>query len=122
MKTKIFIIPVLLVLLISSYFVLNSYSTLKSEPMPSPYFNVRVFQYGGTIPQNNAEVVYKQGGSTVYTSTTDNTGWVYTALASGTYDVYVYYPARPNDQQSGSLLNHYHDGDENVSISLGPVY
>jgi len=122
MKTKIFTIPALLVLLISSYFIINSYSTLKSEPMPAPYFNVRVLQYGGTISQNNAEVVYKQGGSTVYTGTTDNNGWVYTTLASGTYDVYVYYPARPNDQQSGSLLNHYHDGDENVSITLGPVY
>lgn len=122
MKTKIFIIPVLLVLLISSYFVLNSYSTLKSEPMPAPYFNVRVLQNTSSSPQVNAQVIYKQNGTTIYSATTDINGWVYYSLNSGTYDVYVYYPAQPNDQQSGTLLNHYHDGDENVTISLGPVY
>ncbi len=122
MKKKIYVIPAFLVLVISSYFALNSFNKGKTEPPPAPYFNVRVLQFGGSSPQYNAEVVYKQNGNTVYSANTNTNGWVYYSLATGTYDVYVYYPARPNDQQSGQLLNHYHDGDEDVSITLGAVY
>jgi len=122
MKKKIFLIPAIFVLAISSYFVFNSFGIFESENLLLPYFNVRVLQNASSSPQANAEVVFKQGGTTLYTATTNSNGWVYYTLATGTYDVYVYYPARPNDQQSGSLLSHYHDGDENVSISLGPVY
>jgi len=54
--------------------------------------------------------------------TTDINGWCYKNLGTGTYDVYVYYPARPNDGQSGSSLNIVHTGDDYITITLGPNY
>ena len=118
MKRKIYIIPAFLILVISSYFVLNSFNTVKTEPPPAPYFNVRVLQFEGSSPQVNAEVVYKQNGNQITSGISNSDGWVFKSLNSGTYDVYVYYPARPNDQQSGQLLNHYYDVDEEVNITF----
>ncbi|MFZ1319942.1 MAG: hypothetical protein WAT71_00150 [Ignavibacteria bacterium] len=97
-------------------------SDANADPNPLPGFNIRVMQVGGTNYQNGAEVVYMQGSTTVHTGTTFDNGWYYTTLPTGTYDVYVYYPARPLDGQSGNLLNYYHSGDDYKTIVLGPNY
>ena len=87
-----------------------------------PYFNVRVMQTGGTTAQVNAEVVYMVGSTVITTGSTDTDGWVYRNLPVDTYSIYVYYPARPLDGQSGNLLNYYHSGDDYKTIVLGPNY
>ena len=120
---KITITAVLVIALIATLAFNETISSkANSDPLPLPAFNIRVMQYGGTSPQVNAQVLYKVGGSTVYDGRTDENGWCYITLATATYDVYVYYPAQPNDGQSGSLLGYYHDSNDNETIVLGPNY
>jgi hypothetical protein len=122
MKKKIISTVIVLAAIATFAFNETISSKANSDPIPLPAFNIRVMQYGGTSPQVNAQVVYKVGGSTVHTGTTDVNGWCYITLATATYDVYVYYPAQPNDGQTGSLLGFYHDSNDNETIVLGPNY
>ena len=120
---KITITAVLVIALISTLAFNETISSkANSDPIPLPAFNIRVMQFGGTSPQVDAQVKYMVGGSTVYTGTTNENGWCYITLATATYDVYVYYPAQPNDGQSGSMLGYYHDSNDNETIVLGPNY
>ncbi len=114
----------MLTLILSSAFVIQYASNTSDQENVAPalYFNVRVYQYGGTTPQSGARVDYKQNGATVESGTTGNDGICYKNLNSGTYDVYVVYPDRPNDSSSGSLIGHYHDGDETVNVTLTIFY
>ncbi|MEO7357978.1 MAG: hypothetical protein ABIY50_10730 [Ignavibacteria bacterium] len=123
MKKKL-LIPAILIIAIFTAVVFNETILTKAnaEPLPLPGLNIRVMQTGGSSPQANAQVLYKVGGTTVYDGRTGSNGWCYITLATATYDVYVYYPALPNDGQSGSLLNYYHDSDDNETIVLGPNY
>ncbi|MBK9333019.1 MAG: hypothetical protein IPM96_11595 [Ignavibacteria bacterium] len=119
---KKIIISTVIVLAAIATFAVNETISSKANSDPLPAFNIRVMQYGGTSPQINAQVLYKVGGSIVYEGETDANGWCYITLATATYDVYVYYPAKPNDGQSGSLLGYYHDSNDNETIVLGPNY
>jgi len=121
---KKIIISTIIVLAAIATFAVNETISSKanSEPLPLPAFNIRVMQYGGTSYQNGAEVVYKINGNIVHTGLTWDNGWYYTTLDTDTYDVYVYYPPRPNDGRSGSLLGYYHDSNDNETIVLGPNY
>ena len=118
---KITITAVLVIALIAT-FAVNETISSKANSDPLPGFNIRVMQYGGTNYQNGAEVVYKINGNVVHTGITWDNGWYYTTLEAATYDVYVYYPPRPNDGRSGSLLGYYHDSNDNETIVLGPNY
>lgn len=120
---KIIISTVIVLAAIATFAVNETISSkANSEPLPLPAFNIRVMQYGGTSYQNGAEVVYKINGNIVHTGLTWDNGWYYTTLDTDTYDVYVYYPPRPNDGRSGSLLGYYHDSNDNETIVLGPNY
>ena len=87
-----------------------------------PQFNVKVLQYMSTNPVVGASVIYKQNGVVVHTGITDANGMVYWTANTGTYDICAYYPAPPNDGQSGCILNFFHNGPDLVTISLGPWY
>lgn len=121
---KKLIIPIVIVFAIVASFILNAtiFSKANAEINLNPNFNIRVMKTGGASPQSSAEVVYKQGGTTVESGTTDGNGWCYKTLSSGTYDVYVYYPAQPNDGQAGTLLGYYHNTNDDITIVLGPNY
>ncbi|MBK9333013.1 MAG: hypothetical protein IPM96_11565 [Ignavibacteria bacterium] len=121
-KMKKITISAVLLFAVIATFAVNETISSKANSDPLPAFNIRVMQYGGASPQINAQVIYKVGGSTVHTGTTDVNGWCYITLATATYDVYVFYPAQPNDGQSGSLLGYYHDSNDNETIVLGPNY
>jgi len=121
MKKKI-LIPAIVIIAIVAALVINKdiFSNSNSEPFPP--FNIRVLQTTGSTPVQNAQVRYWTGGTNVYTALTDIDGWCYITLAAGTYDVYVYYPAQPNDGQAASLLSYDHDGVDNETLRLGPNY
>ncbi len=120
---KITITAVLVFALIAALAFNESISSkANSDPLPLPAFNIRVMQYGGTTPQENAQVKYYLGSSLEYEGSTDGNGWCNITLQTGTYNVYVYYPPQPNDDRSGSLLNFYHDSNDNETIVLGPEY
>ena len=76
----------------------------------------------GPPPQQGAQVLYYLGSSLQYDGRTDANGWCNITLQAGTYNIYVYYPPQPNDGCSGSLLNFYHDSNDNETIVLGPEY
>jgi hypothetical protein len=128
MRKKIILSSLIFVALLSFYGLYTvktaeSAGISKQSNVTLPKFNVKVVQYlNPNQPQQGAEVVYKQNGNELHSDITDGNGIVYWNAASGTYDVYVYYPPRPNDQQLGTLLGHYHSGDELVTIQLGPYY
>lgn len=117
MKAKI-LSTALFVILFSVFFLNNnSYSQDKL-----PAFNVKVLQHMSTNPAAGVTVIYKLNGVTVHTGITDTDGKVYWTANSGTYDIYVFYPAPPNDGQSGTSLGFFHNGPDLVTISLGPWY
>ncbi len=115
---KIIVISVLLLTLglTSAFISQNSgnYSDKESISV-APQLNVNVSKIG-------ARVLLKQGGVTQFSGLTGGDGICYTTIASGTYDIYVYYPDPPNDASSGSLLGHYHDGDETVNVPVTIFY
>ena len=120
---KITITAVLVIALIATLAVNETISSkANSDPLPLPAFNIRVMQYGGTTPQQGAQVIYYLGSTYVTEELTNGDGWCYKTLETGTYNVYVYYPPQPNDGRSGSLLNYYHDSNDNETIVLGPEY
>jgi hypothetical protein len=119
---KKLIIPLIILFAIIVLLIANETILLKANTGDYPGFNIRVMQTGNTTYQNGAQVIYKQGGTTIETGTTSGLGWYYTTLPTGTYDVYVYYPPQPNDAQAGSLLGYYHSTVDNITITLGGVY
>ncbi|MBK6875300.1 MAG: hypothetical protein IPG99_02225 [Ignavibacteria bacterium] len=120
---KISITAVLVIALIATLAFNETISSkANSDPLPLPAFNIRVMQYGGTTPQQGAQVLYYLGSSLQYDGRTDANGWCNITLQAGTYNIYVYYPPQPNDGCSGSLLNFYHDSNDNETIVLGPEY
>jgi hypothetical protein len=120
---KITITAVLVIALIAMLAFNETISSkANSDPLPLPAFNIRVMQYGGTTPQQGAQVKYYLGSTFVTEDLTNGDGWCYKTLETGTYNVYVYYPQQPNDGRSGSLLNYYHDSNDNETIVLGPEY
>jgi hypothetical protein len=120
---KITITAVLVIALIATLAVNETISSkANSDPLPLPAFNIRVMQYGGTTPQQGAQVIYYLGSTYVTEELTNGDGWCYKTLETGTYNVNVYYPPQPNDGRSGSLLNYYHDSNDNETIVLGPEY
>ena len=120
---KITITAVLVIALIATLAFNETISSkANSDPLPLPAFNIRVMQYGGTTPQQGAQVIYYLGSTYVTEELTNGDGWCYKTLETGTYNVYVYYPPQPNDGRSGSLLNYYHDSNDNETIVLGPEY
>jgi|GEM_PF-4121560 len=121
MKKKIFI-PAILIIAIFTALVINKNLFSNPDALPLLNFNVRVLQTTGSSPVQYAEVEYWTGGVKVYTKLTDVNGWSETTLATGTYDVYVYYPAKPNDGQSSSLLSYNHDGNDSETLRLIPNY
>lgn len=100
----------------------SNLTDVNANSNPLPAFNIRVMQYGGTTPQEGAQVLYYLGSSLQYDGRTDANGWCNITLQAGTYNIYVYYPPQPNDGCSGSLLNFYHDSNDNETIVLGPEY
>ncbi len=118
---KITIMAVLVIALIATL-AFNESNSSKANSDPLPGFNIRVMQYGGTTPQQGAQVKYYLGSTFVTEDLTNGDGWCYKTLETGTYNVYVYYPQQPNDGRSGSLLNYYHDSNDNETIVLGPEY
>ncbi|MCY7361382.1 MAG: hypothetical protein LH629_04830 [Ignavibacteria bacterium] len=121
MKKKIFI-PAILIIAIFTALVINKDLFSNPEALPLPNFNVRVLQTTGSSPVENAQVRYWTGEVNVYTGITLSDGWCNVTLATGTYDVYVYYPAKPNDGQSSSLLSYNHDGNDSETLRLIPNY
>ena len=82
---------------------------------------LKYFNMGG-LHLNQTPVDYKQGGSVVATGLTGSDGVFYITLPTGTYDVAVCYPDRPNDSSSGVLNNYYHSVGETVNITLYVFY
>lgn len=118
MKKKLIITSVFLLTLILTSAFISQYSSGTADneiTKPAPYFNVNVSRVG-------ARVDYKQGGVLIHSGLTGNDGVYYTSLNSGTYDIYVYFPDRPNDSSSGSLIGHYHNGDETVNVPVTVFY
>jgi hypothetical protein len=74
--------------------------------------------------QDNAEVEVKIAGTNtvVASGLTQGGGMFSEYLQAGYYDIRVWYPARPNNQQSGQKLNHYHYNQNLVTIMLSPPY
>jgi hypothetical protein len=112
----------LILLLAFAALAVSNLNDTNANSDPLPAFNIRVMQYGGTTPQENAQVKYYLGSSLQHDGRTDGNGWCNITLQTGTYNVYVYYPPQPNDGCSGSLLNYYHDSNDNETIVLGPEY
>lgn len=119
---KLKVITGLLLILATAILAVSTLKDVNANSNPLPAFNIRVMQYGGTTPQQNAQVIYYLGSTYADEGTTDGNGWCYKTLQTGTYNVYVYYPPQPNDGRSGSLLNYYHDSNDNETIVLGPEY
>jgi len=117
MKTKIFL-SALFILAFSTFFLSKSVNAQDNLPQ----FNVKVYQHLSTEPASGVWVEYWKDGIRVNTGTTDGDGMVYYTAAAGTYNIYVYKPAPPNDTQSSQLLNHYHSAPEEVTLTLGAWY
>ncbi|MFZ1320045.1 MAG: hypothetical protein WAT71_00670 [Ignavibacteria bacterium] len=120
---KFKVIAAIVLIAVAGFFATQIISSdANADPNPLPHFNIKVLQYSTSYPVENAQVKYLTGGNNVYTGTTDANGWCYTTLATGTYNVYVYYPAQPLDGQSANLLNYNHDGNDDETLTLGPNY
>ena len=116
MKTKIFL-SALFILALSTFFLSKSVNAQDELP-----FNIKVLQPLSTNPAPNVMVEFLQNGQVEHIGFTDENGIIYYTAAAGTYDIYVYKPAPPNDTQSSQLLGHYHGGDETVTLTLGAWY
>ncbi len=117
MKTKIFV-SALFILVFSAFFLSKS---ANAQDLYAP-LGVKVLQHLSTEPAAYVRVEYKQNGTTVHSGTTDIDGIYVWHAPNGTYDIYVYKPAPPNDSQSGQLLGFAHSGTVTVTISLGAWY
>ncbi len=69
LKMKKLIIPIVILFAVFASLIVNEsiLSNDNSASMALPYFNVRVMQVGGTVPQKDAEVVYKIGSTEITT-------------------------------------------------------
>lgn len=116
MKTKIFL-SVLSILVFSAFFLSKSVNA-----QDAARFQVKVLQYMSEEPAADVTVIIKQNGNTVFEGTTNNAGYTSCNCPNGTYDVYAYKPAPPNDGQSAQKLGHVLSSPETVKLQLGPWY
>jgi hypothetical protein len=116
MKTKIFVSA--LFILVFSAFFLNKSVNAQDEFR----FKVKVLQYLSEEPAAGVTVIIKQNGIPVFEGTTNSAGYTSCNCPNGTYDVYAYKPAPPNDNQSAQKLGHVLSVPETLKLQLGPWY
>jgi hypothetical protein len=82
----------LILILAAATLTVSNLTEVNANSNPLPAFNIRVMQYGGTTPQEGAQVKYYLGSTYVTEGQTNGDGWCYKTLETGTYNVYAYYP------------------------------
>lgn len=123
MKNKIVLFAAVILIAIASAFAINGNLFSNQEEVPT--FLLTVYKYGGGSTQSSAEVVmYNSSGGVVLTSSTIGNG---TCDLSGnwptdTYTINTWYPARPNDGQSGQTTQYYNGSSVYPNITLGANY
>lgn len=116
MKAKI-VLPVFFILVISSFFISTSVNA-----QDAPRFQIKVLQYMSEDPAVGETVIIKQNRIEVFRGTTNDAGYTGCNCPNGTYDIYAYKPAPPNDTQSAQKLGHVLSAPETVKLQLGPYY
>lgn len=122
---KKLIVPAIILIAVIAAFAVNETIFSKANVEPYPTFQVTVYQTGGSPTQPYAEVIVENSsGTPVKTGTTDGSGvvsWVWDQ-PYGNYTVKSWYPARPNDGQSGQTLVSYSGSSTYTSVTLGRNY
>ncbi|MBK8982039.1 MAG: hypothetical protein IPM38_06875 [Ignavibacteria bacterium] len=124
MKKKIVLLSAVLLIAIASAFAING-NLFSNQQAEALQFLVTVYQYGGGSTQSNAEIeVVDSNNGWILSGTTDSNG-VYSCLwpgSFGNFTVRAWYPARPNDGQSGQTGFSFTGSSVYTSVTLGPNY
>ncbi|MBK9332980.1 MAG: hypothetical protein IPM96_11395 [Ignavibacteria bacterium] len=124
MKNKIVLLSAVLLIAIASAFAINR-NLFSNQQAEDPQFLVTVYQFGGGSTQANAEIeVVDSNNNWLFSGTTNGNG-VYSRSwpgSLGNYTVRAWYPARPNDGQSGQTGFTYTGASIYTSVTLGPNY